>query len=63
MKKKQIEKLVILDYSDATVHTYNIDTSKAEVDDDYVESLGFKMSECYWMLGKVCFIKHQGVLV
>ena len=35
-----MEKLVIIDYSDLSVHFYDID-SEANIDEDYLEELGF----------------------
>jgi len=33
------------------------------VTDEYVESLGFKMTQCHYMTGKVSIVEHQGILL
>lgn len=54
-------KLVILEYSTGRVHTYFIDPS-VKITDEYVENLGYRMSDCYYMHGAVQFIEHQEML-
>ena len=55
------EQLVVLDYSTGTVNFYNID-KKAKIDDEYISSLGFSLSECYWMTGNIDVINHTRIL-
>ena len=43
-----MEKLVILDYSDCSVHFYDVDTE----DPIDIEKLGYKESQCSWMFGQ-----------
>ena len=43
-----MEKLIILDYATGTVHFYDIDPS-VDINDEFIESLGFKESETLWM--------------
>lgn len=50
-----MEKLVILDYSDLSVHFYDVDTEE-DVD---IEKLGFKESECSWMYGEDINLKFH----
>lgn len=42
--------LIILDYSDCSVHIYNI-SEDIEVSESLIQNLGFKTSECEWMFG------------
>ena len=57
-----MEDLVILDYSTLTVHFYKID-SNADINDDYLEKLGFNTNECSWMFAEdIEVIKHKGIL-
>lgn len=57
-----MEKLVIIDFSDTSVHFFDVD-SEANVDDEYIEGLGFHCSNCSWMLAENMHIEfHNGVL-
>ena len=57
-----MEDLVILDYSTSTVHFYKVD-SNADINDDYIEKLGFNTNECSWIFAEdIEVIKHKGVL-
>ena len=57
-----MEDLVILDYSTLTVHFYKID-SNADINDDYIEKLGFNTNECSWMFAEdIDIFKHKGIL-
>jgi hypothetical protein len=57
-----MEKLVILDYSTNTVHIHNIDTD-LEISDEYVDSIGYNISNCYYIAGDIEIIEHQGILL
>ena len=55
-----MEKLVILDFNDASVHFYDVD-SEADVDEEYISNLGFHT--CLWMFGdEMEIIHHKEVL-
>lgn len=41
-------KLTILDYCNASVDIYDVDTE--DVDEEYLKKLGYKASECSWMV-------------
>ena len=41
-------KLTILDYCNASVDIYDVDTE--DVDEEYLKRLGYKASECSWMV-------------
>lgn len=41
-------KLTILDYCNASVDIYDVDTE--DVDEEYLKRLGYKSSECSWMV-------------
>ena len=57
-----MEDLAILDYSTSTVHFYKVD-SNADINDDYIEKLGFNTNECSWMFAEdIEVIKHKGIL-
>lgn len=54
--------LVIMDYSDGDINIYKVDP-KAEVTDEFIETLGYKLSECYWMITDNLLIQHhKGIL-
>ena len=58
-----MEDLVILDYSNSTVHFYKVDND-ANIDENYIEKLGFNPNECSWMFAEdIGIIKHKGVLI
>ena len=46
-----MEDLVILDYSNSTVHFYKVDNN-ANIDEEYIKILGFNPDECSWMFAK-----------
>ena len=46
-----MEKLVVLDYTNATVDFYDVD-SEADIDESYIESLGHNTNCCSWMFGE-----------
>lgn len=54
--------LIIIDLSSAIVHTYKVSSIK-EVNDEYIKSLGFKLTEVDWAIGDFEFIEHQGILL
>lgn len=57
-----MKKLVILDYSNGSVHIYKVD-SEANIDEEYIHDLGFHISECSWMFGEnIEIFKHKGIL-
>ena len=57
-----MEDLVILDYSTLTVHFYKVDFN-ADINDDYIEKLGFNPDSCSWMFAEdIDIIKHKGIL-
>ena len=41
-------KLIILDYEDASVHIYDVQ-SPIDVSEEYIEELGFNTNHCSWM--------------
>ena len=58
-----MEDLVILDYSNSTVHFYKVDND-ANIDENYIEKLGFNTNECSWMFAEdIGIIKHKGILI
>ena len=57
-----MEKLIILDYVVPTVHIWDID-SDADIDETYIENLGFNTNSCHWMFGdEMEIIHHKEVL-
>ena len=57
-----MEDLVILNYNTSTVHFYKVD-SNADINDDYIEKLGFNPDECSWMYTEdIDIFKHKGIL-
>ena len=58
-----MEDLVILDYNNSTLHFYKVDND-ANIDENYIEKLGFNPNECSWMFAEdIGIIKHKGVLI
>ena len=56
-----MEDLVILDFNNATVHFYKVDKD-TNINDDYIEKLGFNTNECSWMFAEnIDIIKHKGI--
>ena len=57
-----MEDLIILDFNNATVHFYKVDKD-TNINDDYIEKLGFNTNECSWMFAEdIDIIKHKGIL-
>lgn len=56
-----MEKLVILEYSTCTVHIHDIERSEP-INDEYIDNLGYKSSDCLWMAGDIEIIQHKGTL-
>ena len=57
-----MEDLVILDYNNSTLHFYKVDND-ANIDENYIEKLGFNTNECSWMFAEdIGIIKHKGIL-
>lgn len=57
-----MEKLVVLDYSDCSVHFYTV-APEADVNEEYLERLGHHCSNCSWMFGEDLFIySHNEIL-
>lgn len=57
-----IQRLVIIDFSDTSVHFFDLDP-KIDVDDEFIENLGFHTSNCSWMTSESMHIEfHNGVL-
>ena len=58
-----MEDLVILDYNNSTLHFYKVDNN-ANIDENYIEKLGFNTNECSWMFAEdIGIIKHKGILI
>ena len=57
-----MEDLVIIDYSTLSVHFYKVDKD-TNINDDYIEKLGFNPDECSWMYAEdIDIFKHKGIL-
>jgi len=57
-----MERLAIMDYSNSEIHIYNVDKN-TNVDDEYIEDLGYDTGECLWMFGEdITVIEHKGIL-
>ena len=57
-----MEELVIIDYNKLAVHFYKVDCD-ANIDENYIEKLGFNPNECSWMFAEdIDIIKHKGIL-
>ena len=60
-KMKEVNKLAVMDWSTDTIHIYQT-APNLEVTDEYVENLGFSMSTCHYMTGKVSIVEHKDIL-
>lgn len=47
LRKKKMSKLIIFDYTNDSIHIFDI-VSDVEIDDCYVQELGFSVSNCDW---------------
>lgn len=57
-----MEKLVILDYCNASVHVYDVEYD-ADIDETYIEKLGYNTNSVSWMFGENMEITfHREVL-
>ena len=57
-----MEELVILDYSNSSVHLYKADIN-ADLNYDYIAKLGFNPDSCSWMYAEdIDIIKRKGIL-
>lgn len=59
-----MEKIVILNFgtSDIKIHIYNVDLS-ADIDWDYIKTLGFDPDECIWYFAtNIDIKKHKEIL-
>lgn len=57
-----MKKLVVIDYVTNTVHIHSIDEN-LKITDEYVDSLGYGVNNCYYISGDIDIIEHQGILV
>ena len=56
-----MEELVIIDYNKSAIHFYKVDND-ADINEDYIEKLGFNTNECSWMFAEnIEVIKHKGI--
>ena len=54
--------LIIVDFNKSSIHFYKVDYD-ADIDEDYLEKLGFNTNECFWMFAEdMEIIKHKGIL-
>lgn len=56
-----MKKLIILDYSTGMVHIYDYNGNK-DVNDEYIDSLGYHANDCCYMIGDLEIIQHKGIL-
>ena len=56
-----MDKLIVLDYEDCSVHVYDVQ-SGVDIDDEYVDNLGFRLSNCSWMHGNASIHFHKRTL-
>ncbi len=55
------KKLVVLDYSDSSVHFYNVEED-AKIDSEYIDKLGHHSSNSSWMYSDaISIFYHEGV--
>lgn len=54
-----MNKLIILNYVDSTVHIYDCTGNEFSDSQELVESLGYDSINCEWMLGEMEIIHHR----
>lgn len=54
-----MDKLIILNYVDSTVHIYDCLGNVFADSQELVESLGYDSSQCEWMLGEMEITFHK----
>lgn len=54
-----MDKLIILNYVDSTVHIYDCSGNVFSDSQELVESLGYDSDNCEWMLGEMEIIHHR----
>lgn len=54
--------LVVLDYGMSMVHFYNVVTD-VEINDEYIEELGFNLDQVSYICGDLDVFKHKGILI
>lgn len=54
--------LAVFDYSTSDVHIFYI-SEELDVTEEYLENLGFKISQIAWMVGKNITIIHHSELL
>lgn len=57
-----MERLVVMDYSTATVHVYSVEEDK-QVTDETISNSGLRANDCYWMAGNIDFEVHNEKLI
>ena len=54
--------LIIVDCNTSSTHFYKVDYD-ADIDEDYLEKLGFHVNECFWLFAEnIEVIKHKDIL-
>lgn len=48
-EKVQLEKFVVMDYSDSSINVHTLDSSDDRDTEDILRSLGYNMDECSFM--------------
>ena len=62
LKKEKMSKLIIFDYTNDSIHIFDI-VSDVEIDDCYVQELGFSVSNCDWKVSdRLEIILHHTTL-
>ena len=54
-----MDKLIILNYTDSTVHIYDCPDNTFSDSQELVESLGYNPNDCEWMLGEMEITYHK----
>ena len=62
IKGKDMTKLIIFDYANSRVDIYDVDYD-ADIDDDYLDKLGYDESNIMWMVGEnIEMTYHNNIL-
>lgn len=54
--------LITVYFNTPSIHFYKVDYD-ADIDEDYLEKLGFHANECFWLFAEnIEIIKHKDIL-
>lgn len=56
-----MEELAVIDYNIGEIHIYKV-PQDVEITDEYLDNLGHRGKDCYWMVGNnINIVKHENI--